>query len=56
MNKLVDKFSNSYHHSIGKKKLNADYSALTEEIEKNPKVHIFKIGDRVRIAKSKQFF
>ena len=32
-NKLVDKCNNSYHLSIGKRSINADYSAFTEEIE-----------------------
>ena len=30
LNKLVDQYDNTYHHSIGKKPNNADYSALTE--------------------------
>ena len=30
LNKLVDQYNNTYHHSIGKKAINADYSALTE--------------------------
>ena len=30
LNKLVDQYKNTYHHSIGKKAINADYSALTE--------------------------
>ena len=32
LNKLAD---NAYHHSINKKPINVDYSALTEKIEKN---------------------
>ena len=35
LNKLVDQYNNNYHHSINKKIINADYSALTEEIEMN---------------------
>ena len=27
--KLVDQYKNAYHHSIDKKSINADYSALT---------------------------
>ena len=38
MNKLVDQYNNSYHHSINKKSINADYSTLTEKIETNLKV------------------
>ena len=35
LNKLVDKYNNSYHTCFGKKSIYADYSALTEEIETN---------------------
>ena len=35
LNKLVDEQNNSYHHSIGKKAINADCFPLTEEIETN---------------------
>ena len=48
-NKLVDQCNNTYHHSINKKPINADYSALTENIESNPKAPKFKLNDRVRI-------
>ena len=43
LNKLVDHCSNSFHHSINKKLINADYSA-------------YKINDRVRITKYKNIF
>ena len=33
LDKLVDECNNTYHHSIGKKPLDAVYSALTEDIE-----------------------
>ena len=33
LNKLVDQYNNTYHHSINKKPINADYSALTEKFE-----------------------
>ena len=33
LNKLVDQYNKTYHHSINKKPINADYSALTEEID-----------------------
>ena len=55
-NKLVDQCNNTYHHSINKKPLNADYSALTEKIETNPKAPKFKVNDKVRITKYKNFF
>ena len=39
LNKLVDRYNNAYHRSIGKRPVHADYSTLTEEIEsKSPKV------------------
>ena len=36
LNKLVDEYNNTYHRSIGKKPIDADFSALTKEIEMNP--------------------
>ena len=53
MNKLVDQYNNTYHHSINKKSINADYSALTEKIERNCKAPKFKINGRIRITKYK---
>ena len=32
LNKLVDQCNNTYHHSINKKPIHADYSALAEKI------------------------
>ena len=49
LNKLVDQYSNTYHHSINKKPISADYSALTEKIETNHKALKFKVNDKVRI-------
>ena len=46
LNKLVDQYNNTYHHSICKKVINADYSVFTEK---------FKVKDRVRITKYKNF-
>ena len=37
LNKLVHKYNNAYHRSIGKKAVDANYSALAEEIESNHK-------------------
>ena len=37
LNKLVDKYDNTYHRSIGKKAVDADYSGLTEEIDSSHK-------------------
>ena len=56
LNKLVDQYSNTYHHSIGKKPINADYSALTEKSETNPEAPKFKVNNRVRITKYKNIF
>ena len=50
LNKLVDQFNNSYHHSINKKPINSDLSKKTETNLKAPK---FKVNDRVRITKYK---
>ena len=51
LNKLVDQYNNTYHHSINKNPINAAYSALTEKIETNPKAPKFRVNDRVRIIK-----
>ena len=51
LNKLVSQYNNTCHHSINKKLIDADYSALTEKIEINPKAPQFKVNDRVRITK-----
>ena len=56
LNKLVDEYNNTYHHSIGKKLFHADYSALTEEIKSSHKAPKFKVGDRVRIYMYKKLF
>ena len=51
MNKLVDQYKNTYHHSFNKKPINADYSAVNEKIETNPKAPKFKVNDRFKITK-----
>ena len=56
MNKLVDQFNNTYHYFTNKKPINADYSALNEKIETNPKAPKFKVNDRVRLTKYKNIF
>ena len=48
MNKLVGGYNNTYHRSIGKKVIDADYSVLTGK--KNPKASKF---NSVRIASKK---
>ena len=50
LNKLVDEYNNTYLRATGQKPLDADYSALTEDIETHPKSPEFKVGDSVRIT------
>ena len=52
----MDQYNNTYHHSINKKPINANYSALTGKIETNHKLPKFKVNDRVRITKYKNVF
>ena len=47
LNKLVDQYNNTYHHSIDKRIANADYSALTKNIDTNPKAPKFEVNDRI---------
>ena len=54
LNKLVGEYNNTYHHPINKKPINADYSTQTEKVVKL-KAPKFKVNDRVRITKSKNF-
>ena len=51
-----NKYNNVYHHSINKKSSNADYPALNEKIETDPKAPKFKVNDRVRITRHKNIF
>ena len=51
LNKLVDEYDHSYH-SCGKTPINADYSALSEEIKSYHKAPEIKVGDKVRITKA----
>ena len=44
LNKLVYEYNNNYHHSIGKKAVDSDYSAFTEEIESNLKAPDLKLA------------
>ena len=54
MNKLEDQYNNTYHHSINKKPIDADYSALTENFEANSKAPKFEVNNSVRITKYKR--
>ena len=56
LNKIADKYNNTYYHSINKRPINADYSGLTERIETNPKTPKFKVNDRVRITNYESIF
>ena len=55
LNKLLDENNNNYRYFTGKRPIHADYSALTQEIESSHKTPKFKIGDRVRITKYRNF-
>ena len=54
--KLVDQYNSTCHHSIKRKPINADYSALTEKISTNSKAPKFKVNARVRNTKHKNIF
>ena len=56
LNKLLDKYNNTCHRTVGKKPVDVDYYALTKEIETSPKSLKFKVGDRVKITKYKNVF
>ena len=56
LNELVDWYNNTYHHSIGKKPINADYSALSEKNVMNPKAPKFKVNNRLTIINYKNIF
>ena len=56
VNKLGDEYNNTYHNSVDKKSMNADYFALTEKIETNSKAPKFKVNDKVGITKYKNIF
>ena len=56
LNKFVDEYNNTYHHSINKKTITADYFAFTEKIESNPKAPKFELNDRVGITKCINIF
>ena len=56
LNKLVDEYNNSYHRSVGKKPIDADYSTLTEKVESSYRAPKFKVDDRVQTTKYKNIF
>ena len=50
LNKSVDPYNNTYHNSVNKKPINADYSVWTEKIETNSQAPKFKVNDGVKIT------
>ena len=56
LNKLVDQYNNTYHHSINKKPIIDDYFVLTEKIDTNSKPTKFKVIDRVGNTNYKNIF
>ena len=54
MNKLLHEY-NSYHHSIGKKLSDADYSALTKETETILQLVTLKLVIESRLLSMKMF-
>ena len=56
LNKFVDQYNNTYHYSIDKKYINADYSDLTEKFETNLEAPNFKVNDSVRMTNYKNIF
>ena len=56
LNKLIDEYNKTSHHSINKRHINADYSAFTEKSETNSKTPKFKVNDIVRITKYQNMF
>ena len=39
LNQLADQYNNTYHHPIGKRSVDVDYSVLTKKFELSHKVH-----------------
>ena len=56
LKRLVDQYNKIYHHPINKKFINADDSALTEQIKTNLQATKIKVNDKVRITKYKNIF
>ena len=51
LKKVVDQSNNLYHHSISRKPIDADYSALIENIQTNPKPPKFMIESKLLTVK-----
>ena len=54
LDKLVDEYNNTYHRSIGKKPIDADYTALTKEIETVTKAPKLKLAIESELLTKKQ--
>ena len=48
-----DQYNSTFHYSINKKSVIADYSVLTKKIDTNTKAPEFKVNDRVGITNHK---
>ena len=55
LNKVVDYYNSSYHHSINNKAIIANYPALTEKIETNSKAPKCKVNDESELLSIKIF-
>ena len=53
LDSLIDEYNNTYHHFVGKKLVDADYSTLPEEIVSHNKIPNVSVDDRVRITRYK---
>ena len=56
MNKLVEKYNNTYHHSFLKNPINDDYFAFSEKMRLNLWLTSSMVVDRVRIQEIQEWF
>ena len=55
LTKLVNEYNNTYHCSIGKKAIHADYSASTEEISSIYEIPKFKLVIKSGLLRARIF-
>ena len=55
LNKLVEQYNNTYYHSINKKPINVDYSALTEKLRPILKLLSLKLMKELELLSIKIF-
>ena len=55
LNKLVDQYINTYHHSIGKKPINADYSVWTKKLRQTLKLLSVKLMIELELVSIRMF-